>query len=117
MGAIPVVFNTTFHQHLPFSDVVPYQDFVLFIDYDATLEPDAPTYVQMLQQQHNATTAQHKLERIGRLAHLFQYSLNPEHVLITWDARATIHAQDDAFTATIKALLRNLCSRGLSTKC
>ena len=117
IGTIPVVFNTTFYQHLPFSDVVPYHDFVFFIDYEATLAPGAPTYVQMVQQQHDATRAQQKLEEMGRLAHLFQYSLNPDHSLITWNARGTIHTQDDAFTATMKAALRKLCSRGLSPYC
>ncbi len=117
IGTIPVVFNATFYQHLPFSDIVPYHDFVLYINYEATLAPDAPTYVQVVQQQHNATRAQHKLEEIGRLAHLFQYSLNPDHSLITWDVRGTVHPQDDAFTATVKAVLRNLCSRGLSKYC
>lgn len=117
IGTIPVVFNATFYQHLPFSDIVPYHDFVLYINYEATLAPDAPTYVQVVQKQHNATRAQHKLEEIGRLAHLFQYSLNPDHSLITWDARGTVHTQDDAFTATVKAALRNLCSRGLSKYC
>jgi hypothetical protein len=45
--------------------------------------------------------------------HMFQYMLDPVHELLTVDSTGVIHCFDDAFTSSIKAVMRNACRRGL----
>ena len=43
--------------------------------------------------------------------HVMQYAINPRHELIRFDKMFLEHVDDDAFTFTWKAVLRNLCQR------
>lgn len=54
-----------------------------------------------------------KAARLHQLKHIFLYSLNPEHALIRWDEAYSVHPLDDAFTASMKALLRRACKLGM----
>ena len=40
---------------------------------------------------------------------MFLYSLTPEHGLVRFSEMYSIHPLDDAFTASMKALLRKAC--------
>jgi len=40
---------------------------------------------------------------------VFLYSLTPEHALVRFSEMHSIHPLDDAFTASMKALLRKAC--------
>lgn len=59
----------------------------------------------------NKSAALAQLQYIHEVRHVFQYSLNPAHYLIRWDERGQRHRRDDAFTFTMKAVMRNLCTR------
>ena len=55
--------------------------------------------------------ALHKLAYIQDVRHVFQYMRNPAHEVLRWDQRIIRRPEDDAFTFTMKAAMRNLCAR------
>lgn len=65
--------------------------------------------IEVLEDQFEEQTALDQLLYIHQVRHVFQFSLNPAHELIRWDQKQTRHSQDDAFTFTMKALMRHLC--------
>ena len=72
--------------------------------------------IDLLQARFNRTQALQKLEHIHRVRHVMQFSLNPQHQLLGFQQMCTLDDADDAFTFTIKAVMRNLCRRQLLPK-
>ena len=67
--------------------------------------------IDALFERFNRHTTLAQLQYIHEVRHVFQYSLNPAHDLLRWDQRAQRDHHDDAFTFTMKAVMRNLCAR------
>ena len=44
-----------------------------------------------------------------QVKHAFLYALNPEHSLLRFSEMYSLHPLDDAFTASMKALMRKAC--------
>lgn len=77
-----------------------------------------PLFTDVLRQRYQTTAALlKKLQQVWRVRQVFQYSSNPNHLVLRWDAVQRIDPMDDAFTFTIKALMRKLCELGHSDKC
>ena len=66
-----------------------------------------------LQQRFDESQAIDRLQYIRTVWHVFQFSLNPDHEVISWGERGILSSEDDGFTFTMKAVMRNLCSRGI----
>ena len=49
------------------------------------------------------------LRVLAQIKHVFMYALNPEHSLLRFSEMYSLHPLDDAFTASIKAMLRKAC--------
>lgn len=47
-----------------------------------------------------------------QIKHIFLYAVNPLHTLVRFDEMAAVHPRDDAFTSSLKALMRHACSHG-----
>lgn len=47
-----------------------------------------------------------------QIKHIFLYSVNPMHTLVRFDEMGAVHPRDDAFTSSLKALLRHACKHG-----
>lgn len=47
-----------------------------------------------------------------QIKHIFLYSVNPMHTLVRFDEMEAVHPRDDAFTSSLKALLRHACKHG-----
>ena len=110
-AALPVVFDPRLPDFLAFADLVDYRAFVTVLDPQAFISGEQDI-VQVL----SAPSPQDmlaRLERLHRVRHVMQYAVRPQHLLVRFDERETVHAGDDAFTASFKAALRNLCRRGL----
>lgn len=80
---------------------------------------DAVTFVHILQQRYPTTKALlAKLEAVWRVRRVYQYSIQPDHTVVRWGVRHEMHAHDDAFTFSLKALMRQLCRvHGVVGKC
>jgi hypothetical protein len=108
-GGIPAVFHPDYAKHVAFADVFNYTQMLLQMPTPAQLKKSGSDYLEHLQQQHAESNSTAKLEAWQPLRRLFQYALNPNHFLVRWSERANIDPRDDAFTFTLKALLRGLC--------
>lgn len=112
-GAVPVVFDSQWMHLLPFADVLNAKDTLLDLSRQKrSLETCSSSIVDVLngmQQQRRHDM----FEYVAQRRHLFQYMLDPVHELLTVDDEGVIHCFDDAFTASIKAVIRNACRRGL----
>lgn len=47
-----------------------------------------------------------------QIKHIFLYAVNPLHTLVRFDEIAAVHPRDDAFTSSLKALMRHACGQG-----
>lgn len=51
------------------------------------------------------------MKRIIELQRVFLYAVNPDHYLISYGTRAKLQLRDDAFTFTMKSVLRTICKQ------
>ena len=114
--AIPVVFQPEYINSVPFNDVLNYTKIAVYIPEKDILGENRTNVVKKLADEFDKKEALSRIEYIHNIKHIFQYMLNPDHELIRWDQRSIIHPGDDAFTFTMKSVLRNLCSRKLGLK-
>ena len=108
---IPVVFQPEYIDSVPFGDVIDYTKLMLYIPEERFVS-NGLNIVEMIEGLFDREKAVQQIQEIHRVRHVFQYMLNPAHELIRWDQRAYMHSDDDAFTFTMKSVLRNICSRG-----
>jgi hypothetical protein len=69
--------------------------------------------VDLLQARFNRSRALQQLREVHRVRHVMQFSLNPQHQLLGFQQVCTLDDLDDAFTFTLKAVMRSLCRRKL----
>ncbi|KAK9833835.1 hypothetical protein WJX74_007296 [Apatococcus lobatus] len=109
--AIPVVFKEHYADYLPFTDVLDYSRIMTVLP-EALLEENATVNaIDVAFDRFNKHAALGQLQYIHEVRHIFQYSLNPAHDLLRWDQRGHRDPRDDAFTFTMKAVMRNVCGR------
>ena len=53
-----------------------------------------------------------KLATVVSLRNIFSYSLQPQHELVNFEELYLVHRDDDAFTASLKYIVRTICARG-----
>lgn len=111
--AIPVVFYNDYEKTLPFTDILDYKDLMEVIPMDLLTGPEAQNAIDILQQRFTPEGAMRKLEYITSIKQIYQYMLDPVHELIRFDQLDVIAREDDAFTMTIKSVLRSVCGRGM----
>ena len=112
-GSLLVVFADDYILHMPFRDVIDYSRFVSTFPYNTSDLMQQTPFIQLLQENFNENVALEQLKYMFGVRHVFQYSLNPDHKLITFAEKELLSPWDDAFTFTIKAVLRSLCKRSL----
>ncbi len=100
------VMEPVIERHLPYTDRLNYSHFVVF------KEATEKNVVDSLQKEFKLETALKMMETQFELKHIFQYSLYPSHHLIQVRSRNLVHANDDAFTFTVKSLIRRWCQDG-----
>jgi hypothetical protein len=110
-GGLPVVFNENYPKHIAFADVFDYATMIQQAPTSAELQLQKTDYVGYLQRLHTGGNSTSKLKALQAVRRVFQYALNPDHYLISWKARADLDPRDDAFTFSMKSLLRGLCSQ------
>lgn len=109
---IPVVFQSEYIDSVPFGDVIDYAKIMTYVPEEKILGNDGQNIVGILEEMFDTGKAVQQISYIYSIRHVFQYMLNPVHELIRWDQRERMHSDDDAFTFTMKSVLRNVCSRG-----
>lgn len=107
LGRTLPVFYSDPHvvHHLAFADLIAYRELVTVIGSLADNFFDVLVNTTSMPERIGMITA------LQRVAHVFQYAVNPSYSLITFEAMHLIEPSDDAFTASVKGVLRNLCSR------
>jgi len=112
-GSLLVVFEDDYMLHMPFRDLIDYSKFVIRFSYNSTDFHQQTSFTDSLQQNFDMDVALDQLEYMFNIRHVFQYSLNPDHKQITYSQKEVVSPWDDAFTFTIKALLRSFCKQML----
>jgi len=141
-GTVPVLFNDTLLYDLAFADVIDYRKLVVMARATTVLErteekmearmgPSKPypkvglnftindTITSMLRLvRHHRDFLVDKVHELLKVRHLFQYALDPHFELITPARRNLTEPRDDAFTSSMKAIMRKLCDapHGLPAK-
>jgi hypothetical protein len=107
--SIPVLFD----EHVPFmlayADLIDYPKLLVVVPMDAAMV-DGDNIIDKL----GAMPLEERFARVQALqalAHVFQYAVHPAHLLVSFDKAGTIDQHDDAFTSSLKAVVRNLCAR------
>jgi hypothetical protein len=119
-GSVPVLTNPEDLHHMPYTDMLNYAAFTVLMDgRDAGgfIDPKSPTgranVIDLLQAQHNESSALLMLAEVHRVRRVMQFSLNPDHELLRFgEPMWQLQHGDDAFTFTMKAVMRRLCSQG-----
>ena len=75
------------------------------------MQEGSDNILDVLQARFDTSEALEMLRYIQSVRHVFQFSLNPEHDVIRWDQQAMLSEADDAFTFTMKGVMRKLCQR------
>ncbi len=99
------ILDIDIEPHLPYRDVIDYRKLVTFEDpwsKNKTLESIVDNF--------NLTKAVDFVTNINKVSQLYQFSINPNHRLISVKNRNKIDPRDDAFTFTMKTMLRTLCN-------
>ncbi|KAK9815656.1 hypothetical protein WJX72_007472 [[Myrmecia] bisecta] len=109
--SLAVAFEADFSRLLPFQDMIDWSKLVCYLPTQYAMPGDA-NLLQTLQEKCDRNRYE-KIEYLHGVRHVFQWSLNPRHELISFSTKRTIHPEDDALTVTFKMLLKNLCARGL----
>lgn len=107
-GTIPVVFDYTTLEALPFQQQVPWHDMIITLSPKG-IEDGSEHVVELLHSMHSTERAMQRLAVIHQYRHVLQYSLAPVHGMITYEGAWVLGAQDDAYTAGWKALVRRMC--------
>lgn len=106
-STIPVVFDEHLLSVLPFSDLINYSAFMLV--KPATWRG---SFVEEVKRSATFATRLQALAGLHKVRHVLQYSLNPVDEAVAFDSINSIDELDDAYTATIKSVLRTLCKQG-----
>ena len=101
--SIPVLLDKNYKDYLPFQDIIQWDDLVVQVGMNKN-------FMGILQKQYaHKTVLLNKLEKLFTCRHVFQYALDPDHHLVSFDQRHIVSSFDDAFTFTLKAVLRTWC--------
>ncbi len=111
--SIPVVFQPEYIQAVPFADVLDYKRLMVLIPEEIIEGQDGQNVVGILWDAFDKADALKRIEYIHSVRHVFQYMMNPVHELLTWSQRSKLHPEDDAYTFTLKSVLRKVCQDGL----
>lgn len=142
MGSVPVVPSPQVEQYLPFRDMLPWGAILEVVEDAQVLGPGcqckqaapeqpslvpgqeyvchcsqgASTLPQVVAQRYageqGSAALLRKAARTWAVRHVMQYSQLPVHTLARWTQRAEREPEDDAFTFSLKALMRMLCDSG-----
>ena len=116
--AVPVFFQAEYIDNVPFPDVLNWTKIAVYIPESEIVGENKTNVIEKLAKEFNKGEVLSRIEYIHSIRHIFQYMQNPDHELIRWDHRSTIDPGDDAFTFTMKSVLRNICGRRLhAEKC
>ena len=116
--SVPVFFQAEYIDNVPFPDVLNWTKIAVYIPENDIVGENRTNVIRKLAKEFEKKEVLSRIEYIHSIRHIFQYMQNPDHELIRWDRRQTVHPGDDAFTFTMKSVLRNVCSRKLhASKC
>lgn len=108
--AIPCVFDEYMFDMMAFSDVLDYRKLMVYVPMDDVMLPGASVIGYLREHSNEARGAM--LASLQEVAHVMQYAVQPNHYLVRWDSLSTVDALDDAFTMSVKAVLRHACRQG-----
>lgn len=112
-GTIPVVFDDWVPFTFPYHDIVNASELMVVLPWSWTNASEVTgIYSQVLA----GIPVVERLAKIARIKHfqqVLQYSLTPKTGDLRFDTLYELQPTDDAFTFSLKAVLRNLCARGL----
>lgn len=116
LGCIPVVFETVWVTAFPFSDVLNVS--LILVDLASIVDKVKSNELNVVDvlAYFPAKDVIQRQDYVRRHGHVFAYMLDPVHELLTVDRLQHMDCMDDAFTFSIKQLMRNLCRRRLISK-
>lgn len=106
-ASIPVVFDPLLMEQLPFADVIDYANLLVVVKPEQLRKLNVIDMLLEIPEQQ----LQSMVEQLTDIASLIQYAVNPNHMLIRFDQIHLRHELDDAFTYSMKSLLRQIHTR------
>jgi len=106
--AVPCVFDEFLFDMLPFADVIDYRAMVAYIPADDVMAPGNASFLDWLRHYDGAARAA-MLSSLQAVSQALQYAVQPNHLLVRHDRLAAVDPLDDAFTMSLKAVLRHAC--------
>lgn len=109
---IPVILDPVLVKLLPFADVLDWPSLVEVVSSpQAVLEEglDLVAHLQAIPMEIRL----HKVQKLHAIRHVFQWAAMPDHTLVERASLHQVQSRDDAFTSSVKAVVRNLCGRRL----
>jgi len=91
-------------QSLPYNNILKYEDFTLIVDVNTT---DIISLMRNVSIEHRKKMILNQRE----IRNVFQFAIQPQYELLRWSEVDKLDPADDAFTFTIKALMKNLLDK------
>lgn len=111
--SIPVMFEEDIIEHLPFNDVLDYAMLLQHVPKARILGEEKENLIDQLERDFDRAEAKGKLGYMYKVHHVFQYAVEPQWRVVSFNKRHVLAEGDDALTFTLKAVLRNICARGM----
>jgi hypothetical protein len=106
--SIPVFFTDGIEPFLPYADVLDYDDFSVNLGSGAIDAGDVMSRLHGISLERRLSM----LEKLILYRPAFMHSVAPQHLAVRFDEMHVLTPFDDAFTFTLKAVMRNMCRRG-----
>lgn len=99
--------------YFPFTDIIDYRKIAYFVSHvDKARAENREHYLREFWEQYSLDKTVDMVRTAHNITRVFQYMQEPHHFAIRMDLLQEMHKYEDAFTFTIKALLRRLCNLG-----
>jgi hypothetical protein len=116
--SIPVVFQENYIDAVPFTNFFNYTKLMTVVPEQEVTRENATNVIRALANAFNEQDALERIRYIHSIRQVFQYMRNPAHEVVLWSERATVHAEEDAFTFSLKTVMRDACTRSwLPNRC
>lgn len=102
----------------PFTDLIDYRLMTYFTSkhIDQAIRENDEDYLKEFEEQFTVDRTIFMIEATRNISHIFQYMQNPYDAGVRFDTLQDVHKFDDAYTHTVKALLRHFCRHGKISK-
>ena len=111
---LPVIFDEAVAKQLPFTDIIDYSKFMTYVPLRSVVPiiANQKGLIELFQEEFNEGASCNMLEEMHKVLPVFQFMKSPHVHLINMAEIYKLSVGEDAFTFTVKAMLRHACRNG-----